>query len=242
MKTRPVIGITLDYETKEGYSRLPWYALRENYITAVSQEGAIPVPLPHDVDLVQDYLAMIDGLVITGGAFDVPPELYGQSNVHETVSTKDKRTAFEAAITKGAIAQNKPILGICGGQQLLNVILGGTLIQHVPESYPDSQIRHEQPNPRTEPGHIVKITQGTLLRAIVKKEDIEVNSAHHQAVDQVGKDVVVNAVAPDGVIEGIEYTKHPFCIGVEWHPEYHITPADTEIFKAFVQACKGKTA
>lgn len=240
MKSNPVIGFTLDYETKEGYSKLPWYALRENYMTSVSREGAVPIALPHEPELAEQYLLFIDGLVVTGGAFDVPPELYGQSHVHKTVTTKERRTSFEAAIIKGALALNKPILGICGGQQLLNVILGGTLIQHVPESFPDSQIKHEQPNPRTEPGHSVKIAQGTLLRAIVKKEDIEVNSAHHQAVDKVGKDVVVNAMAPDGVIEGIEYTRHPFCIGVEWHPEYHITPADTELFKAFVQACKGK--
>lgn len=235
MKTRPVIGFTLDYETKEGYSKLPWYALRENYMTSVSREGAIPVALPHETDMAADYLDMIDGLVVTGGAFDVPPELYGETSAHKTVTTKERRTAFEYAVTKGALARNKPILGICGGQQLLNVILGGTLIQHIPDSIPNA-LAHEQPNPRTEPGHTVKITQGTLLRAIVKKEEIEVNSAHHQAVATVGRDVVVNAVAPDGVIEGIEYTRHPFCIGVEWHPEYHITPADTEIFKAFVSA------
>lgn len=237
MQKPPVIGFTLDYETKEGYSKLPWYALRENYMTSVSAQGAIPIALPHEPDLAEHYLGMIDALLITGGAFDVPPEMYGQSTVHKTVTTKERRTAFEYAITKGALAQNKPILGICGGQQLLNVILGGTLIQHIPDSIPNA-LAHEQPNPRTEAGHTVSITIDTLLHRIIGKQEIAVNSAHHQAVATVGKDVVINAVAPDGVIEGIEYAKHPFCLGVEWHPEYHITPADTAIFKAFVAASK----
>jgi putative glutamine amidotransferase len=235
----PVIGFTLDYETKEGYSKLPWYALRENYMTSVSAQGALPIALPHEPELAEHYLELIDGLVITGGAFDVPPEMYGQNTVHKTVTTKERRTAFEHAITTGALKQNKPILGICGGQQLLNVILGGTLIQHIPDSIPGA-LAHEQPNPRTEAGHTVRIVKDTLLYSIVKREEIAVNSAHHQAVDKVGKDVIINAKAPDGVIEGIEYTKHRFCLGVEWHPEYHITPSDTDIFKAFTQACREK--
>lgn len=238
MSKLPVIGFTLDAEKPGGYSKMPWYALRENYTTSVSDQGGIPLGLPHEPALFEHYLKLIDGLVITGGAFDVPPELYGQSTVHKTVTTKERRTAFEYAITKAALSANKPILGICGGQQLLNVILGGTLVQHVPETYPQSTIAHEQPNPRTEPGHTILITEGTLLHRIIGQKEIAVNSAHHQAVATVGKDVVINAVAPDGVIEGIEYTKHPFCLGVEWHPEYHITPADTKIFTAFVVACR----
>lgn len=238
MSKRPVIGFPLDHEPPGGYSKMPWYALRENYMSSVSDLGAVPLAMPHAPELADVYLGMIDGIIITGGAFDVPPELYGEANVHPTVTTKDRRTQFEAAIIHGALKQNKPILGICGGQQLLNVILGGTLIQHVPDSFPQSIIAHEQPNPRTEPGHMVQIHKGTLLHSIVGQDEIAVNSAHHQAVASVGRDVVINAIAPDGVIEGIEYTKHPFCLGVEWHPEYHITPADTRIFEAFVKACR----
>jgi len=234
----PIIGFTLDREEAGGYSKLPWYAIRENYMSAVSRHGAIPIALPHEPELAEKYLELIDGLVITGGAFDVPPEMYGQSAVHEKVTTKQRRTAFEYAITRGAIERKKPILGICGGEQLLNVILGGTLIQHIPDSIPNA-LAHEQPNPRTEPGHNVAIKAGTLLHKIVGKAKIPVNSAHHQAVATVGADVVINAVAPDGVIEGIEYTKHPFCLGVEWHPEYDISPADIAIFAAFVNAACG---
>ena len=162
----PVIGITLDYEENGGYSKMPWYALRENYCSSISTFGGIPIPLPHELGLVNHYLDMLDGLVITGGAFDVSPALYGQTTTSDTVTTKDRRTQFEYGIVQGAIARNIPILGICGGQQLLNVVLGGTLIQHIPDSISNA-LEHEQKNPRTEPGHDVKVAANTLLSKIV---------------------------------------------------------------------------
>ena len=131
-----------------------------------------------------------------------------------------------------------PVLGICGGQQLLHVVLGGTLIQHIPDEVPGA-LAHEQPNSRTEPGHTVRIEPGTLLHGIVESDELDVNSAHHQAAKDVPAGVVVNAVAPDGVIEGIEAPDHGFCLGVQWHPEYDVNPGDGRIFKAFVAACGG---
>lgn len=230
------IGITLDYEEKPTYSKKPWYAIRENYCTAVSDLGALALPLPHDVDKVEQYLELIDGLIITGGAFDVSPELYGQSNVHDTVVTKDNRTKFEFAITRGAIERKMPVLGICGGEQLLNVVLGGTLIQHIPDSVKGA-LEHEQKNPRDEAGHIIKITKNTLLARIAGKDTMNVNTAHHQAVDKVAPSLIVNSVSSDGVIEGVEMPEHPFCLGVQWHPEYHVDDADKRIFEAFLEAC-----
>jgi putative glutamine amidotransferase len=145
---QPVIGLTLDYEQPGGYSKLPWYALRENYCAAVARAGGLPILLPHEPEKVAAYLALLDGIVITGGAFDVDPALFGATTRHETVTTKDRRTAFELAITRAALAEDKPVLGICGGQQLLNVALGGTLVQHIPDEVADA-LAHEQPNPRT---------------------------------------------------------------------------------------------
>lgn len=234
----PVIGLTLDYETGGSYSKMPWYALRENYCAAVSALGAIPIPLPHEVELVEHYLDLMDGLITTGGAFDVPPELYGETGKHETVVTKERRTQFEFAITRGAIERGMPVLGICGGQQLLNVVLGGTLIQHIPDTIPNA-LAHEQPNPRTEPGHAIHITEGSLLHRITGAHEMQVNSAHHQAVAKPAPGMVVSATSPDGVIEAIEYPAHRFCLGVQWHPEYHVTRDDDKIFSAFVNACKG---
>lgn len=238
--TTPLIGFTLDDEPGKpsgSYSRMPWYALRDNYTASVAAHGAAPIALPHEIGAVPRYLELLDGLVITGGAFDVPPEMYGETTTSDTVSTKPRRTAFEWAITRGCLEKNIPILGICGGQQLLNVILGGTLIQHIPDSIPNA-LQHEQPNPRTEPGHDVEIAEGTLLSRIVGHRRIAVNSAHHQAVAKPAPGAIVNAYAPDGVIEGIELPAHPFCLGVQWHPEYHVTPADTAIFQAFTAACR----
>ena len=232
---RPVIGITLDSEAPGGYSNLPWYALRENYADAVTAAGGLPLPLPHEPDQAGDYLELIDGLVITGGAFDVDPTLFGAGERHPTVITKDRRTAFELAVTRGAIERDMPVLGICGGQQLLHVVLGGQLIQHIPDEVTDA-LAHEQPNPRDEPGHSVAVTPGTLLHRIVGRDSLDVNSAHHQAAKGEPSGVKVNAVAPDGVIEGIEATNKTFCLGVQWHPEYGVSAGDANIFRAFIAA------
>ncbi|WP_123691296.1 gamma-glutamyl-gamma-aminobutyrate hydrolase family protein [Allostella humosa] len=235
LNKRPTIGITLDSEQPGGYSKMPWYAIRENYCAAVLAAGGLPMLLPHEPDQAPDYLDRIDGLVITGGAFDVDPALFGAGSRHATVRTKDRRTAFELAITRGAMERGLPVLGICGGQQLLAVILGGTLVQHIPDEVAGA-LAHEQPNPRTEPGHTVRVARDTLLHRIVGVDELAVNSAHHQAVKSVPAGIVVDAVAPDGVIEGIEDPGRRFCLGVQWHPEYDISAGDGRIFQAFVGA------
>jgi putative glutamine amidotransferase len=234
---RPRIGLTLDAEPPGGYSGLPWYAIRENYCTAIARPGGLPIALPHEVDLIEAYADMLDGLVVTGGAFDLDPALYGASHRHETVTTKDQRTSFELAITRAMLERDRPVLGICGGQQLLNVVLGGDLIQHIPDSIPNA-LAHEQPNPRTEPGHSVAVASGTRLHQIGGADSLEVNSAHHQAAGAVGPGVVVSAQAPDRVIEAIEDPRYRFCLGVQWHPEYRISVADDALFDALIEACR----
>jgi len=236
MKT-PLIGITLDSEEPGGYSKMPWYALRQNYCDSVAEAGGLPLPLPHHPELAEAYLDRIDGLLITGGAFDVDPALFGAESRHATVTLKSRRTAFELAIVKGALERDLPIFGICGGEQLLAVALGGTLVQHIPDEV-ESPLAHEQPNPRTEPGHDVLVEAGTLLREIVGADRIPVNSAHHQSVKAVPEAIAVNSYSSDGVIEGVEDRSKRFCLGVQWHPEYHISPADQALFKAFIEACR----
>lgn len=237
MTQLPLIGVTLDSEQPGGYSKYPWYALRQNYADAIIAAGGLPVALPHDAALAAAYLDRLQGLVVTGGAFDVDPALYGEGDRHATVTLKENRTAAELSLTKGALDRNMPVLGICGGEQLLAVAFGGTLVQHIPDSFPRA-LEHEQPNPRHEAGHEVAVTSGTMLHRIVGAAVMNVNSAHHQAVRAAGPHAVVNAVAPDGVVEGVEDSRYRFALGVQWHPEYLIDPGDRKIFDAFVAACR----
>jgi putative glutamine amidotransferase len=233
----PVVGITLDSEPPGGYSKLPWYALRENYAERVAAAGGLPLLLPHHPEQTAAYADRIDALIVTGGAFDVDPTLFGATTRHEKVTTKDRRTAFEIAILREALSRDMPVLGICGGQQLLNVVLGGTLIQHIPDEVKGA-LAHEQPNPRTEPGHSVAVVAGTLLHRVTGRSEMQVNSAHHQAVKDVAQGVVIDARAPDGVVEGIEDPRKRFCLGVQWHPEYAIDPGDAKIFAALIEAAR----
>jgi putative glutamine amidotransferase len=235
--SRPVIGITVDSEEPGGYSKFPWLALRRNYCQAVVNAGGLPMMLPHEPDQADAYLERLDGLLVSGGNFDVDPAMFGAASRHPTVRTKDRRTAFELAITRGALFADMPVLGICGGQQLLHVVLGGALVQHIPDEV-EAALAHEQPNPRDQPGHTVEILDGTRLREIVGVAELEVNSAHHQAAKDAPAGVVVNAIAPDGVIEGIEAPGKRFCLGVQWHPEFELSEGDKRLFAAFVDAAR----
>jgi len=232
---RPVIGVTLDSEPPGSYSKYPWYVLRTNYMEALVNSGGLPVALPHHPALAAEYLERIDALLVTGGAFDVDPALYGEAERHGTVTLKESRTAAELALLREALQRGLPVLGICGGEQLLAVALGGSLIQHIPQAIP-AALAHEQPNPRHEAGHAVSVIAGTLLHRIVGATRMQVNSAHHQAVRDPGPFALVDATAPDGVIEGIEDERYPFCLGVQWHPEFLIDQGDRCIFDAFVAA------
>ena len=234
MKKRPLIGLTLDAEPAGGWSKYPWYALRQNYTEALAALGGLGVALPHDAELAEDYLDRLDGLIVTGGAFDVDPALYGDTETHETVALKADRTTAELAYLHRAMARNMPVLGICGGQQLLAVALGGTLHQHIPDAIPNA-LEHEQKTSHYEAGHSVEVLPGTKLYQIVGPV-MQVNTSHHQAVKAAGRGVV-NALAPDGVIEGIEDPAMKFCIGVQWHPEYLVDAGDAALYRAFLAAC-----
>ena len=233
---RPIIGITLDREENDSYSKLPWYALRENYVDPIADLGGTPVLLPYHCDHVEDYLDVISGLLITGGDFDIDPKLYGQQASHPRIKLKPKRSEFEHKITSKALERDMPVLGICGGHQLINVIFGGSLMAHIPEDDPN-YLSHKQPPPFDRPGHTIEITPNTRLHQIMQMDNAPVNTDHHQAIADLGNGLIINAVAPDGIIEGIESLTHKFCLGVQWHPEYLISEGDRRLFAAFIQAC-----
>lgn len=237
MNAKPVIGLTLDLEQPGDFASKPWYAIRANYCQAVEAAGGVPIALPHVDSEVETYLDMIDGLIVTGGAFDLDPSLYGSGSRHPLVSTKDGRTRFEMAVTRGALTRDLALLGICGGQQLLAVVLGGTLFQHIPDEVPQA-LTHEQSHPRDSWGHTVELVSGTLLHRLTGTRHMKVNSAHHQAVKWVPNSISVNARSPDGIIEGIEVTDRRFCLGVQWHPEYQVDTVDERIFRGLIGAAR----
>ncbi len=247
MSRKPRIGITLDsidpVQQPEGnwYHLEPWYALRYRYAEAVEQAGGVPISLSYHQNLIDDYVDMLDGLLITGGGFDVDPALYGANERHPAVTVKPDRTAFEYALCKAFIAAEKPILGICGGMQLLNVVCGGTLHQHVPEVKRPSNTDPVEHSPKIRAfltAHDIQIIKGTQLATLHPHTTCPVNSVHHQAVDRIGQNLRLSATADDGIIEAIESTIHPFVVGIQWHPEFLIHDLDKNIFSAFITSAQ----
>jgi putative glutamine amidotransferase len=238
--TRPVIGITPDVgETaaRPGRPSLPRYELKQAYADAVLASGGLPIVLPYseDENAPGEAVSLCDGLVITGGAFDIPPELYGARPGDRLGLMKRGRTAYEQRVLRAALKADRPVLGICGGMQLLAVELGGSLFQDIGDEVPGA-FDHEQKLDPREPGHPVQVLEGTALAAIVGAGELAVNSTHHQAVKDPGR-ARVSAVSPDRVIEAIELTEG-FAIGVQWHPELLAAPRHLLLYRALVERAR----
>ena len=208
----------------------------ESYIRAVRESGGIPVVLPNtdgNVAQVDQYLAILDGLLLPGGA-DIPPTEYGEESVHESVEVLDPaRFEFEKALSRAWIEKtHKPLLGICLGSQWINVSSGGTLVQDIP---PEFGVVHRNTN------HAIAIEPDSRLGRIYGKAELDVNSFHHQAVREVGEGLRIVAKSPDGIVEATESTDPDrFLIGVQWHPE-KMMPEDeiqSKLIRAFVEASK----
>lgn len=237
---RPNIGITPDW-AQPADSAFPRYELKVPYADAVLRAGGLPFVLPYsdDPSCVEAYLDRVSGVLVTGGAFDIPPEAYGEEAREGMGPLKEGRTAFETLLLRGALKRNMPVLGVCGGMQLLNVVLGGTLFQDIGREVAGAR-EHEQKHDRSQPQHPVEVRSGTLLAEAVGHGQLMVNSTHHQAVRNAGKDVVVSAVSPDGVVEAIESTATGFALGVQWHPEMMLVaiPVHLGVYKVFVQKAR----
>lgn len=237
---KPVIGITtaLIQGAKKVYA-----TVSNNYVHSVERAGGIPLLLPvvADAETRERYLAIIDGLLITGGDEGVNPQLYGENPVRQLECICPERDCSEVHLITESMRQNIPILGICRGMQTLNVACGGTLYQDV-FSQVDASLGHLPKNmPVDSVYHAVTLEERSQLESIFKSSRLMVNSFHHQAVKDVANSFTVTARSDDGIIEAIEHQDHSFAVGVQWHPE-DLTLKHTHflgLFSALVTASNG---
>jgi putative glutamine amidotransferase len=230
---RPLIGLDCRYESDEEYPALDRLSMRVPYYQALIAVGALPVVIPvvDDRCLLAQYLEILDGFVFTGGR-DVSPEAYGQSRHPETKECDPKRFACDRALAELLLDGDTPVLAICLGMQLINVVYGGTLIQHI-----ETDIQHTVVRPGQDSFHLITIEEGSSLHRILGATAVEVNSGHHQAVYELAPGLRPLASAPDGIIEAIQMTDRTFFLGVQWHPERIVERSEQlELFKAFVAA------
>jgi putative glutamine amidotransferase len=219
---RPVIGICTALE-RASWSVWDQQAalLPLSYVTAVQRAGGLAVMLPPDEHLAEEpeeILGRIDGLVLAGGA-DVDPSSYGEERHPETVDTVPERDAFEIALTREAIERDMPVLGICRGMQMLNVVRGGTLLQHLPDLFGHSEHRRVLGSFEGAE-HDVSLTEGSLAAAAAGEIVHVTRSHHHQGVDRIGDGLLVSGISTmDGLPEAIELPERSFVLGVQWHPE-----------------------
>jgi putative glutamine amidotransferase len=231
---RTVIGITTYGRNAENR-----YSLPAEYVDAVRRAGATSVLLPPGEHEVDEWLEIVDGVILAGGG-DIDPEHYGGAE-HETIYSVDaERDSTELAIARRIVDTGLPALGICRGVQILNVALGGTLHAHLPDVYGDG-VAHRLP-PRQPTTHGIRVEPESELARILGRVDLDSHSWHHQALDGIAPGLRVSARAPDGVVEAVEMPEHPWLHAVQWHPE--LAPPDDAVqqrlFAALVEAASAR--
>lgn len=225
----PLIGITTYHRDERGYVQLP-----AQYAESVRAAGAIPLLIQPGEPHIDRLMTLLDGIILSGGG-DVDPALYSDES-HEQVYWVDQaRDQFELKFIQEILAQDKPLLCICRGLQILNVALGGTLIAHISDDETNS-IQHRQP-PRDPIMHEIAVQPDSRLAAIMQKDRVSTASWHHQAIADLAPGLEVVAHAPDGIIEAVEMPDHPNLIAVQWHPELtaHQDPTQQQLFNELVR-------
>lgn len=232
---KALIGVTafLNNETRT-------FRTKASYVEAIRKAGgtAIMLPINDDVEEVKEIVSVLDGVLIPGGP-DLSPLLYGEEPIRQVTYTCQRDDLYEISIIKEAIKQKKPVMGICRGAQAINVSLGGTLIQDIPEQT-DSIMCHYQDNLiRSERTHFVNLQADSMIARISGATKIHVNSFHHQAIKEVAPCLKVVGHASDGIIEAVE-SEDGMILGLQWHPEC-LFPYYTEserLFCYFVEMAK----
>lgn len=236
---RPLIGISAtpsEHLSATLDITRPIDALDRSYVDSVLHAGGIPVLLPVMAPgMAEDLLPRLDGLVLSGGG-DVGPSLYGAEQAPETDGVDHARDAFEVVLARLAVESDLPTLCICRGHQVLNVALGGTLVQHLEDAADRQHVDAATYHTGT---HSVAVEPGTLLHQLVGDE-VKVNSLHHQAVDRPGEGVRVVARDDDGVVEAVEVEGRDRILGVQWHPEMLLGEPDNDaLFRWLVDLAGG---
>lgn len=239
-QSKPIVGINGDFRParKDGCA-LSWF--NSGYYDSITAAGGLPVLIPpyaNDADLKQ-ALQQLDGLVLAGCTQDLDPVKMGLQPHPHTRPMPVRREEFDRRLAKMAFDMRLPTVAIGAGMQTLNVVLGGTLFQHLAEEIPKA-LHHRDPVEKPN-RHIIEIVEGTLCWDIYGPGEIRVNSDHHMAINQLAPQFRASAKAPDGVIECYESVMNGwFCLGVQWHPEDDTSSAlDMQIFQEFIAACKG---
>ena len=241
MKT-PIIVLTPQNMPMEEPFKKPYNYSNGYNTSAILKWGGMPViPTFLNEEQALELMERADGLLMTGGA-DVDPSLYGEEKMDCCGTIEYDRDKSDLALLKAALALKKPVLCICRGCQIASVYFGSTMYQDIPTQAP-SELKHSNytfPDVEEETTHNIKVVEGSPLHKLVGELEFGVNSLHHQAADTVGKDMIVGAVSEDGIIESIEHATHPFCMGVQWHPEkiWDIEETSGKIFEAFIEACR----
>ncbi len=210
--------------------------MKSKYEKSLNRAGATVkwIELENTDEAVREALEC-DGLLLPGGA-DINPEIYGEKATEKCGKPNALRDTAETAIYNEFIKTNKPILAICRGFQLINVLNGGTLYQDIKG---EQKCKHSDFLKRGQLIHSVSVKEGSILHKIFESREINVNSIHHQAVKETGEGLTPVCISSDGYVEAIEKENHPFCVGVQWHPE-HLSKkfsSQQKLFCEFVKAC-----
>ena len=236
---KPVIGVTGCYQMfpSQHFHSVERYFINKAYLVAVKQNGGLPMPIPilEDLDEMKAYLDLIDALMLPGGD-DIDPMFFGEDPHRKLGIVRPEIDKYELDLLKLAFEADMPVFGICRGQQIINVARGGTLYQDIHEQSGKETILHQQTYRVSTGIHRVSIKEGSLLHGIFGNTEVRTNTMHHQAVKDLGKDLIVTATSPDGIIEGIESTDGKI-IGVQWHPELLIQTQEemNGLFRYFIQ-------
>jgi putative glutamine amidotransferase len=242
-KRLPTIGITCRDDQPMQDQHGPRFGQNQTYFHALARAGAAPLLIPNltDETLLRTLYELLDGLLLSGGE-DIDPAHYGEPRHEKCGPVSSDRDEIELTLVRWAMDDKKPLLAICRGIQVLNVLLGGSLYQDIQAQVPGADKHNWHPGyPRDRLSHMAIVAPRTRLAHILETTSLPVNSLHHQAIKDVAPGLIVTARAPDGVIEAVEAEGHPFAIGVQWHPE-ELANNDgraQRIFDALVEACRG---